>query len=182
METAGLLIVPGWVFADKKGAARMRQILESENIRYVEVSELLVPDYLRMVNDLEHVGRFIGKRTEPVSEEKEIKWVREKLVEKAALFSMIEKSSGAFIGNIELMDLKDSEAELGIAITASMQDRGYGTEAIRAVTGYAFDTLGLKRVFLKVYPDNSRAIRVYEKCGFREYDRTEEDVFMEVRL
>ena len=35
-------------------------------------------------------------------------------------------------------------------------------------------------VFLKVFPDNTRAIRVYEKCGFREFDRTEDDVFMEV--
>ena len=93
---------------------------------------------------------------------------------------MVEKSSGSFIGNIELMDLRDSEAELGIAITAAKQDLGFGTEAIRAVTDYAFVQLGLKQVFLKVYPDNARAIRVYEKCGFREYDRTEEDVFMEI--
>lgn len=158
----------------------MKQLFESDRIRYVEVTEELVQDYLKMVNDLEHVGRFIGRRTEPVSEEKERKWVREKLDEKAVLFSMIEKNGGAFIGNIELMDFTETEAELGIAITAAKQDRGYGTEAIRAVTGYAFDELGLKRVFLKVYPDNSRAIRVYEKCGYREYDRTEEDVFMEI--
>ena len=159
----------------------MKQVFESDRIRYVEVTEELVQDYLKMVNDLELVGRFIGRRTEPVSEEKERKWVREKLAENATLFSMVEKNGGAFIGNIELMDLRDTEAELGIAITAAKQDRGYGTEAIRAVTGYAFDKLGLKRVFLKVYPDNSRAIRVYEKCGYREYDRTEEDVFMEIR-
>ena len=159
----------------------MKQLFESERIRFVEVSEELVPDYLQMVNDLEHVGRFIGRRTEPVSEEKERKWVREKLDEKAVLFSMIEKSSGAFIGNIELMDFTETEAELGIAITAAKQELGYGTEAIRSVTDYAFDQLVLKRVFLKVYPDNSRAIRVYEKCGYQEYDRTEEDVFMEIR-
>lgn len=158
----------------------MKQLFESDRIRYVEVTEELVQDYLKMVNDLEHVGRFIGRRTEPVSEEKERKWVREKLDEKAVLFSMIEKSSGAFIGNIELMDFTETEAELGIAITAAKQELGYGTEAIRAVTDYAFDQLVLKRVFLKVYPDNARAIRVYEKCGFREYDRTEEDVFMEI--
>lgn len=158
----------------------MKQLFESDRIRYVEVTEELVQDYLKMVNDLEHVGRFIGRRTEPVSEEKERKWVREKLDEKAVLFSMIEKSSGAFIGNIELMDFTETEAELGIAITAAKQELGYGTEAIRAVTDYAFDQLVLKRVFLKVYPDNSRAIRVYEKCGYQEYDRTEEDVFMEI--
>ena len=158
----------------------MEPLFESENIRYVPVSERLVPDYLEMVNDIEHVGRFIGRRTEPVSEEKELRWVHEKLEEQALLFSMLDKRSGAFIGNVELMDPADSQAELGIAITARMQDRGCGTEAVRTVVAYGMEKLGLRRIFLKVYPDNARAIRCYEKCGFREYERTESDVFMEV--
>ena len=155
-------------------------VFASENIRYVPVSERLVPDYLEMVNDIERVGRFIGRRTEPVSEEKERRWVREKREEQALLFSMLDKRSGAFIGNVELMDPADSRAELGIAITAKMQDRGCGTEAVRAVVAYGMEKLGLRRIFLKVYPDNARAIRCYEKCGFREYDRTDGDVFMEI--
>ncbi len=159
----------------------MKTIFESENIRYVEVTELLLPDYLAMVNDLEHVGRLIGRRTEPIPEEKEIQWVREKLADKAVIFSMIEKKSGEFIGNIELMDVTDSEAELGIAITYAKQEQGFGREAIRAVADYGMERLGLRRIFLKVYPDNARAIHVYETCGFREYGRTGDDVFMELR-
>ena len=158
----------------------MTTVFTSENIRFVRVSEELVPDYLAMVNDWERVGKLIGSRRDPISEEKECRWVQKKLAENAALFSMLEKDTGAFIGNIELMDIADGARELGIAITAAMQDRGYGTEAVRAVVEYGMDTLGLDRVFLKVFPDNARAIRVYEKCGFREYDRTESDVFMEV--
>ena len=158
----------------------MKEIFASENISYVEVSELLVKDYLLMVNDIEHVGRLIGRRTEPVSEEKELAWVRRKKEEKAALFSMLEKLSGEFIGNIELMDIRDGAAELGIAITASKQDRGYGTEAVTAVTAYGMEYLGLRRVFLKVYPENPRAIHVYRKCGFRAYDRADGDIFMEL--
>ena len=157
----------------------MEQLFESENIRYVRVSESLVKDYLEMVNDIEHVARLIGRRSEPVSEEKEIRWVRRKLEEGAALFSMLEKRSGEFIGNIELMDVTGTEGELGVAITAAKQDRGFGTEAVRAVVAYALEHLGLRRIFLKVYPDNARAIRCYEKCGFREYARTDEDVLME---
>ena len=61
-----------------------------------------------------------------------------------------------------------------------MQEKGYGTEAIPAMVRYGMETLGLRRIFLKVYPDNVRAIHVYEKCGFREYDRTADDVFMEI--
>ena len=158
----------------------MQPIFESENISFVRVSEKLLPDYLAMVNDWERVGKLIGSRRDLISEEKERRWVQKKLAENAALFSMLEKDTGAFIGNIELMDIADGAGELGIAVTAAMQDRGYGTEAVRAMVDYGMDTLGLRRVFLKVFPDNARAIRVYEKCGFREYDRTEDDVFMGV--
>lgn len=158
----------------------MNVIFESENIQFTQVSERLIPDYLAMINDHERVGRFIGERTEPVTEEKEREWVRKKLEEKTQNFSMLEKKSGAFIGNIELMDVQDGEAMLGIAITAAQQDRGFGSEAVAALVQYGFERLGLTRVWLKAYPFNARALHVYEKCGFREYDRTEKDVFMEV--
>ncbi len=159
----------------------MKRVFESEHIRFVEVTERLIGDYLAMVNDMENVARLIG-RTEPVSEERELEWVREKLADHAPVFSMIEKESGAFIGNIELMDLRDSAAELGIAITAAKQNQGFGKEAIPAIVGFGGKRLGLKRIFLKVYPHNARAIHVYQACGFREYARAADDVFMEIRI
>ena len=137
-------------------------------------------DYLTMVNDIEHVDRFIGGRHEPFTEAKEIRWVRKKLEACAPVFSMLEKKSGRFIGNIALMDAAAAEAELGIAITAEMQNIGHGTEAVSALAEYARVRLGLKRIWLRTNPSNVRAIHVYEKCGFREYDRTEDHVFMEL--
>ena len=158
----------------------MEPIFASEHISFVRVSEDLVPEYLAMVNDYDRVGRLIGRGREPISEEQDRRWVQKKLTEGAPVFSMLEKTTGAFIGNIELMDVADGAGELGIAVTAQMQDRGFGTEAIPAMVRYGMEILGLHRIFLKVFPDNARAIHVYEKCGFRAYDRTEQDVFMEI--
>jgi diamine N-acetyltransferase len=158
----------------------MKQFFESERIRFVEVSKLLIDDYLLMVNDYENVNRFIGGNHKTYTEEMEMKWVQEKLEEKAPVFSMIEKNSGKFIGNIELMDMTETEGELGIAITAEMQNQGYGTEAVSSMVQYGFHHYGLKRIFLRTRPHNVRAIRVYEKCGFREYNRTEDHVYMEI--
>lgn len=158
----------------------MRQIFESDNIRFVAVTELLVKDYLVMVNDFEHVERYLGGWHEPFTEEQEIRWVRKKREENAAVFSMIEKKSGGFIGNIELMGPTEGAGELGIAITAEKQNLGYGTEAVSAMIRYGLDRLGLKRIFLRTDPDNARAIHVYETCGFREYARTKENVCMEI--
>ena len=158
----------------------MKQFFESDNINFMEVSELLINDYLIMVNDYENVNKYISGMSQSYTEEQEIKWVQEKLEEKAPVFSMIEKKSSRFIGNIELMDLTETEGELGIAITAEMQNRGYGTEAILALIKYGINQLGLKRIYLRTNPNNARAIHVYEKCGFREYKRNDEHVFMEV--
>ena len=160
----------------------MKQIFESDRILFTEVSEQLTRDYLAMVNDMENVERFLGGPHEPYTEGQELAWVRSKLEEKAAVFSMIEKSSGQFIGNIELMDVNDARGELGIAVTAGMQNRGYGTEAVSALAAYAAERLGLKRILLRTDPENVRAIRVYEKCGFREYARTDRHVCMKLVL
>ena len=158
----------------------MKLVFASERISFVKVSKLLVSDYLAMVNDYENVNRFIGGMNKTYTEETERKWVQKKLAKKAPVFSMIEKDSGRFIGNIELMDMTDTEGELGIALTADMQNRGYGTEAVSSMAAYGFDHFGLKRIFLRTNPDNTRAIHVYQKCGFREYDRTEDHLFMEI--
>ena len=157
----------------------LRQIFESENISFVEVSEELIQDYLGMVNDIEHVDRFIGGWHEPYTEADEVRWVREQLAVQAPVVSMIEKKSGKFIGNIELMDVTETAGEIGIAITAKMQGKGYGTEAVKALTAYGMNTLGLKKVYLRTNLTNDRAIHVYAKCGFRETGRTDTQVCME---
>lgn len=155
-------------------------LFSSESIDFAQVSEELLEDYLALVNDYERVGQFIGRPDKLTPPEKELAWVRGKREEKALLFSMVDRRTGEFIGNIELMDPTGDEAELGIAITAAKQDMGYGTEAVRRVVEYAVQELGLRRIFLKAYPYNTRAIHVYEKCGFREVERTEAGVYMEL--
>ena len=159
----------------------MKQIFESDRISFVEISELLINDYLIMINDNENVNRFLykTKRDRQFTAEDETVWVRKKIEEKAVIFSMIEKKTGAFIGNIELMEISDSVKELGIAITAKKQNMGYGTEAVGALLEFGFKQFGLQKIVLRANPENGRAICVYKKCGFREYNRTDEHVYME---
>jgi RimJ/RimL family protein N-acetyltransferase len=45
--------------------------------------------------------------------------------------------------------------------------KGYGTDAMRVVLRYAFTELNLHRVSLDVFSYNPRAIRSYEKAGFK---------------
>lgn len=158
----------------------MDKVFESENIIYVRPSFDLIPDYLEMVNDIENVARFIGDRREALTEQQEMDYIKDKIDNNAVMFSMMEKGTDRFIGNIEFFNRVFEEAEWGIAITASMQNKGYGKEALKRSVQYGFDELGLTRIYLGVYADNPRAIHVYENCGFKEYDRNDVDVFMEI--
>ena len=158
----------------------MNVIFESERIIYVRPSFDLVPDYLEMVNDIDNVARFIGERSEPLTEQQEIDYIKDKMDNNATMFSMLEKGTNKFIGNIEFFNRVFEEAEWGIVITTSMQNKGYGTEALKRSVEYGFSELGLTRIYLGVYANNPRAMHVYENCGFKEYDRDDVDVFMEI--
>lgn len=158
----------------------MNVIFESENIVYVRPSFDLVPDYLEMVNDIDNVARFIGERSEPLTEQQEIDYIKDKMDYNATMFSMLEKGTNKFIGNIEFFNRVFEEAEWGIVITTSMQNKGYGTEALKRSVEYGFNELGLNRIYLGVYVNNPRAIHVYENCGFKEYERDDVDIFMEI--
>ena len=64
--------------------------------------------------------------------------------------------------------------ESGMVIFIGDKDyrsKGYGTEAIRLVLEYGFKYLNLKNINLDVFAFNERAIKCYEKCGFKEYGR-----------
>ena len=78
----------------------------------------------------------------------------------------------AYIGTIELYDVRHASATLGIIIgEKSHWSRGYGPEAIHALLEYAFDELGLERVTLSTFADNARARAAFRKAGFAEVRR-----------
>ncbi|HWQ04363.1 MAG TPA: GNAT family protein [Longilinea sp.] len=51
---------------------------------------------------------------------------------------------------------------------AEFRGKGYGSEALNLILNYAFNELNLYRVGLDVIGTNERAIRAYQKAGFRE--------------
>ena len=60
------------------------------------------------------------------------------------------------------------EAFLGINIGERNDwGKGYGTDALRVLLRYAFEELNLQRISLSFLEGNDRAMRSYEKCGFR---------------
>lgn len=160
---------------------RYEIVFESENIYYVKLDEKLVNDYLKMVND-PNVANKISHKTRTYTYEQELNWLKSKLEENALCFSMLEKSTGEYNGNIEIMEIENNIGELGISITASKQDKHYGTESIKALLKYSYEILNLDGMELNVYATNPKAIHCYEKVAFIKdgIGKTEEDIHMKI--
>ena len=154
-------------------------VFESDNIVYVKLSESLIDDYLKMVND-PNVAKMISKKNRVYTYEQELEWVQEKLIENACIFSMIEKSTGEYIGNVEIMHINNNIGEIGISITVNKQDKHYGTEAMQKIIEYGYNELNLEGFQLNVYRTNPRAIHCYKKIGFVNagVGKTEDDIHM----
>jgi putative acetyltransferase len=80
---------------------------------------------------------------------------------------------------------------LGMMVHDQFQGRGIGRELLEMLLHVADNFLGLIRVELEVYPDNVRAIRLYESCGFEHEGRKKkalwrhgehQDILMMARL
>lgn len=73
------------------------------------------------------------------------------------------------IGDIGLeVAWNHQNAWMGIGIgDPDYRSKGYGTDAVRLICRYGFLELGLWRIQLGVWGNNYRAIRAYEKAGFK---------------
>lgn len=77
---------------------------------------------------------------------------------------------GELIGEtwLRYVDQRAGNADFSIAVgNKAFWGCGYGTDATRSLAHYGFDQLNLHRIGLYVHSFNVRAIRAYEKCGFR---------------
>lgn len=78
------------------------------------------------------------------------------------------------IGDIGLEGVRWNHGETFVGIGIGERDywgKGYGTDAMQIILRYAFQELNLQRVALNVFEYNPRAIRSYEKAGFRHEGR-----------
>jgi len=84
-----------------------------------------------------------------------------------------EKGTGAFIGTGGLKNwCESSSAEIGLIIDERYWNQKYGSEAVKKIVEFAFQTLRLAYVYATTLPENQRSIRLLQRLGFRFYGWT----------
>lgn len=93
---------------------------------------------------------------------------------------------GEFAGSIQASEEADPDyrhAGIDIFVATLFQDRGLGTDALRTLARYLVDVRGHHRLTIDPAASNARAIRSYEKVGFkavgvmRQYERGKDGTF-----
>jgi RimJ/RimL family protein N-acetyltransferase len=83
-----------------------------------------------------------------------------------AMFSVIEKATGQWIGRIgPLYPFGWPAREVGWGLMSNAWGKGYALEAAQASMDYVFDTLGWDSVIHTIAPDNAGSIRVAQRLG-----------------
>lgn len=95
------------------------------------------------------------------------------------------KDGGRFIGGtgLRLIDRRSRNCQWGIwTAPPEVWGQGYGTEACVLATRFAFDHLGMEKVWLSVLEGNARGRRAYEKAGYRVEGTLPRDTLADGRL
>ena len=84
-----------------------------------------------------------------------------------APWEMTRKDSQKFIGDLCFKGpVRNHFVEIGYGVQPGQEGQGYTTEALRAMTQWAFNQKNVVFVEAETAPDNKASQRVLEKCGF----------------
>ena len=140
----------------------------------------LGPVYLRPIT-MEDTRRIVDWRNsdrvkknfiyqKPFTEQGHRMWMETKVATgEVVQFILCETKGDRPVGSVYFRDIdrENNKAEYGIFIgEADAAGKGYGTLAAKGAVCYAEKTLKLHKLMLRVFADNTAAVKSYEKTGF----------------
>lgn len=126
-------------------------------------------DYLKIIGG-ETDNLTYGAEGLPISPEAEAAWLTE-LESSPHSVMLVAEDNGQIVGTTSIQGISRQRcchrADLAIAVRKSHWGQGVGSGLMAAALDFARNA-GLEIVSLEVRSDNLRAIRLYEKFGFRK--------------
>ncbi|WP_295072944.1 GNAT family N-acetyltransferase [Ruminococcus sp.] len=99
-------------------------------------------------------------------------FTREACVQEAINFSESDEffavvHNGKVIGKIYFSPRECGSYEIGYTFNLSYQGHGFASESLRGMIAYAFNTLGVRRIFATIDTRNEKSWRLAERLGMR---------------
>ncbi len=152
--------------------------------------ELAEPDengYLHVKNiwEDEETMRDVGG-TYPINHGRYKIWYDKMFVagkDRNAYFLIYENGSGACVGEVSFHDLnsKTGAAMFNVKIRYAYRGRGYGRESVELMLKYFFEKRQGQVMRDLLWAGNPAGLRMLLKYGFREVERSEKGILIEIR-
>jgi len=135
--------------------------------------EHMAPRHAESVQRLASHPEIVANTTlpEPYPENGAEQWIEHLLPRRKAgkeFAFAVMNAEGELVGVTGLDNMSDDVAELGYWVGKPYWNQGYATTAVRKTIGFAFEELGLRRIFARPLHDNAPSRRILEKLGFEE--------------
>ncbi len=154
---------------------------ETQNLimRELERGDLPILNEWRNDPDVMH---FLGNNFLFISSDVDEAWFDQYLKhrDRNVRLAMIHKKDGRYLGNVNLTNIHpiNRAAEFSIVIgNKEYWGHGFGEEATRVMLDHGFLNLNLHRIYLSVIAYNDRALKLYEKIGFRNEGAAREGIY-----
>ena len=87
--------------------------------------------------------------------------------EEESIHLAIVNDQDEYMGTVSLKHIQGDTAELGIALRACAMGKDYAFYGLKEILEYGSKNRGINSAYWCVDPENHRALRFYEKHGFR---------------
>ncbi len=154
--------------------------LQFDKVVVREFTEDDIPNKIKWINDPEN-NTYLHYDL-PLEYDKTLSWFENKSDNRFDFVIEYDSFPVGLVGliNIDKISLK-SEFYISMGECA-YKGKGIATIATKLVLQYAFGVLQLNKVYLNVDEENIAACKLYEKCGFRQEGRFEQDLWHRGKL
>lgn len=123
----------------------------------------LMLEWMHDASVVEHLhANFLSKTLEDCE-----RFIANSRTDERNLHLAIADESDVYQGSVSLKDIHGGTAEFAITIRASAMGKGISRAAMAEIIRIGFEEKNLDSVFWCVSPDNKRAVRFYDKNGYR---------------
>ena len=143
-----------------------KPVIETDRLIIRPMTVLDVPSLKKWMPD-RSIYTYWGKGPSKAEIHPELLFEKIERPAKSFHLGIAEKGSNEVIGDLWVYLIEnDRMAQIAIRLSKDKHGRGYGTEALSAMTRFCFENTELLRLWTQVDVRNTASSRMLEKCGY----------------
>lgn len=126
-------------------------------------------EFIRQVRNDSQINKYLFTNVY-ISKEEQERWYKQRYLKDKnyLIFIACDNQTPIGYGQIVHIDNLNYSCELGFCIKPEFQGKGYGKALVDKLVKHAFKILKMHRIYLEVFADNEKALKLYEKYGFKK--------------